>query len=70
MIEPRPKRCKPAVVFSSKVEECLIRSLAVTLDYIPDGEDVLSLSNEELDRMRNRHGGFYEFLLTARSEEG
>ena len=42
----------------------------MTLNYIPDGVDVLSLSSEELDRMRNQHGGVYEFLLTARSEEG
>ena len=42
----------------------------MTLNYILDGVDVLSLSSEELDRMRNQHGGVYEFLLTARSEEG
>ena len=44
--------------------------MAVTLGYIPGGVDVLSLCSEELDRMRNQHAGSYEFLLTARSEEG
>ena len=44
--------------------------MAVTLGYIPDCVDVLSLCNEELDRMRGQYVGSNEFLLTARSEEG
>ena len=44
--------------------------MAVTLGYIPDGVDVLSLCNEELDRIRGQYVGSNEFLLTARSEEG
>ena len=58
------------MVCSINFEKCLIRSLAAALGHIPDGVDVLSLSSEELDRMRNQDAGAHEFLLTARSEEG
>ena len=44
--------------------------MAVALGYIPDGVDVLSLSSEELDRMRNQDAGSHAFFPTTRSEEG